>query len=115
MTITAHQISVLDQAHRQLERYINENVEKRRQLERSMVNLISFNPRQQALISHALRHPGWVYSIAAHKTIHHVSYQTARTDLLGLAEKDLFISQKSGKKWQFCATPDIETRLKAIK
>lgn len=111
----AHQISVLDQAHRQLERYLNEQVEKRRRLERSMVNLIAFNSRQQALISHALRHPGWVYTIGSHKTIHHVSYQTARTDLLGLAEQRLFISQKSGKKWQFCATPDIEIRLKTTK
>lgn len=45
-----------------------------------------FNHRQIALLDHALRNPGFEYSVNSHMTSHNVVPQTARTDLNGLVE-----------------------------
>ena len=44
------------------------------------------NHRQKVLLAHALKHLGASYRIDDHQKAHAVVYQTARTDLLGLAE-----------------------------
>ena len=43
------------------------------------------NHRQIALLISMRKHPDLVYTIASHRRSHRVTYQTARTDLLGLA------------------------------
>lgn len=40
-----------------------------------------------------------------------ITYQTARTDLLHLAELGLLIKQKFGKTFTFIATNDLEARI----
>lgn len=69
-----------------------------------------FNVRQLALLTHALQHPDTVYTIEAHRRSHNVVYQTARTDLLELAEEGLLRQQKSGKKFVFVASPRLRRR-----
>jgi hypothetical protein len=70
------------------------------------------NHRQQSVISHALRHPGFVYNIAGHRVRHAVVYQTARTDLLALAELKLLEQRKAGRTLVFVAPKDLESRLR---
>jgi Fic family protein len=72
------------------------------------------NHRQLALITHALKNPGFVYAIESHRRSHNVSYQTARTDLLGLAELRLIDRGKSGKAFIFLAPQDLRERLSSI-
>lgn len=69
-----------------------------------------FNVRQLALLSHALEHPETVYTIEAHRRSHNVVYQTARTDLLELAEEGLLVQQKMGRKFVFVAAPRLRKR-----
>lgn len=69
------------------------------------------NHRQQAVISHAVRHPRFIYNIAGHGARHEVAYQTARTDLLSLAKLGLLEQRKSGRTFVFVAPRDLETRL----
>jgi Fic family protein len=73
-----------------------------------------FNHRQRALLAHAVRHPGQVYTIAGHKERQGVVYQTARTDLLGLADAGLLVKREAGKKLVFRPAPDLERRLREL-
>ncbi|WP_092998961.1 Fic family protein [Thiohalomonas denitrificans] len=73
----------------------------------------SLNHRQTALLSHALRHPGHGYTVASHKRSHQVTTQTARTDLLKLAESGLLEQRKRGRAFVFHAPADLGDRIKA--
>lgn len=73
-----------------------------------------FNHRQRELLSHALRHPSEVYTIAGHQARQAVVYQTARTDLLSLAEAGLLTKSEAGKKLVFRPVRDLEKRLRRL-
>lgn len=69
------------------------------------------NHRQLALIRHAVRHPGASYTIEGHRQSHNVVYQTARADLLLLAEMGILDQRKVGRSFVFYVPTDIENRL----
>lgn len=72
------------------------------------------NPRQYSLLIHALKHPDFVYKIAEHRRIHGVAYDTARKDLLELADSlGLLQKQISGKSFTFTLPSDLRERIKA--
>ncbi len=73
-----------------------------------------FNHRQRELLSHALRHPTEVYTIAGHQARQAVVYQTARTDLLGLADAGLLAKNEAGKKLVFRPVRDLDKRLRRL-
>jgi hypothetical protein len=75
---------------------------------------VLLNHRQRQLISHALRHPGFHYTIQSHRLSHNVVYQTARTDLLDLAERGLLHARKVGKTWHFTPADDLEQKLATL-
>jgi Fic family protein len=70
------------------------------------------NIRQRELVLNALKKPDRVYTIYGHQQIHQVSYQTARNDLFGLAERKLFLISKSGKTFQFLPSDKLPEMLK---
>ncbi len=70
------------------------------------------NHRQRALLQHALKHPGFSYTVQSHKTSHRVAYSTARSDLLGLVERGLLLQHKVGREFMFVAAPGMEQELK---
>jgi Fic family protein len=105
------QTKVILQAIEQLHEYIARKTAEVQELESSMRSIDLFNHRQVALLRHALKHPGHRYTITGHQTSHNVVYQTARTDLLGLADAGLLIKQKRGKGWVFSVPPDLASRL----
>lgn len=71
------------------------------------------NLRQQALIAHALRHPGFAYKIISHQARQAVTYATARSDLLGLANMELLEKRKINRAFVFIAPKDLEERLRS--
>ena len=73
-----------------------------------------FNHRQRELLSHALRHPAQLYTIAEHQARQGVVYQTARTDLLGLVESGTFTKSESGKKLVFRPVSELSPRLRKL-
>ncbi len=109
-----HQIEVLRRAVNQLHKYIEDKAAKLRAIEQELRGLAHFNHRQRALLSHALRHPHTRYTFEGHRLSHNVVYQTARTDLLALADRGLLTARKQGRTWYFSPTPDLEERLAAI-
>lgn len=61
------------------------------------------NYRQRAVLATALTHPGTHFTIRPHQVAHGVVYQTARADLLDLAEKGYMRQQQHGKAFVFVA------------
>jgi Fic family protein len=69
------------------------------------------NHRQMSLIRHAFRHSGAVYTIEGHRRSHNVVYQTARADLMALAEMGLLDRRKAGRAFVFAVPSDLPERL----
>ena len=72
------------------------------------------NHRQIALLISMRKHPDLVYTIASHSRSHRVTYQTARTDLLGLAELGLVATAKHGRAFVFSLARDFDDRLRKL-
>ena len=72
------------------------------------------NHRQTALLVSMRKHPGIVYTIASHRRSHRVTYQTARTDLLGLADLGLVTVAKHGRAFVFSLARDLDERLREL-
>lgn len=111
----AHQVDVIKQAIEALQEYIRQKQHEVSEIEKILHRSQrgqTLNHRQVRLLQHAVRNPGEVYTIQRHKTSHGVSYQTARTDLLYLADDlDLLSKLKQGKRDVFIAPGDIVGRL----
>ncbi len=73
------------------------------------------NHRQIALLNHALRHPHAPYQIAGHRQSHHVTYETARTDLLELAALNLLRKDRVGRAFVFRAPADLAQQIKMLR
>jgi Fic family protein len=107
-----HQAEIIRRALKELHSYVaRKSLETRACLD-ALEKHPELNHRQQALISHAVRHPGFAYSITGHGARHGVVYQTARTDLLALARMQLLTQSKAGRALAFFAPSDLETRLR---
>jgi Fic family protein len=107
-----HQAEVIRRAILQLHTYIDrktKELEESQQLLRGCGNL---NHRQIAILGHAMRHPGTIYTIEGHQRSHNTAYDTARRDLLTLAKKDLLSMRKRGKAMVFSAISDLQEKLK---
>jgi Fic family protein len=74
----------------------------------------TLNHRQIAVISHALKNPGFAYTIRSHSRSHSVAYQTARTDLLGLTEPGLLNQYQRGKAFLFESPANLGDLIKNI-
>lgn len=111
----AHQLDVITQAVNSLRAYLARKGRERRQAEallRPASRLgAALNHRQRALLLNALKHPDSDYAIAAHQAAHRVTYATARSDLLGLAELGLLQQRKQGKAFLFRPVADLAQRL----
>jgi len=107
-----HQAEVMRKAVKELHAYINR---KTREVEESrgfIATLGWLTHRQQALLTHALKHPGNQYTVAEHQTSHGIAYATARADLLKLSEHQLLERKTVGKEFVFTAPIDLLKRLK---
>ncbi len=69
------------------------------------------NPRQLALINHALKNPQARYTVASHRTSHGVSYQTARTDLMKLADQSLLVVNTGGRAFSYVPSRELREKL----
>ncbi len=71
----------------------------------------TLNPRQLALVNHALKNPDARYTVESHQTSHNVSYETARSDLVKLAKDGLLQQQKAGRAFVFVPETDLRQKL----
>jgi len=108
------QADVIIQALRELSTYIDRKSAEVREAESTIRSLDLFNHRQSALIIEAVKSPGRRYTIKEHRHMHGVVYQTARTDLLDLANRGVLELKKKGKELVFRVPSDIGERLKRL-
>ncbi len=109
--LTYH-VKVLRRAVRELHEYIQRKTQQLEALETFVRASAELNHRQRALLSHALRHPTYRYTIESHSTSHKVVPQTARMDLHDLCQRGLLIGTKIKKRWYFAPAPDLEAKLR---
>ena len=108
------QADVIIQALQELSTYIDRKTAEVREAESTIRSLELFNHRQSALIIEAVKAPGRRYTIKEHQNMHGVVYQTARTDLLDLANRGVLELKKKGKELVFRVPSDIGERLKRL-
>lgn len=72
------------------------------------------NHRQIALLISMRKHRDRVRTIASHRRSHKVTYQTARTDLLGLAALGLVTVTKHGRAFVFSVARGCDDRLREL-
>jgi Fic family protein len=76
----------------------------------------SLNFRQLALLRHAVKKPGTVYTINEHKKLHSISYETARNDLTKMSDELTILDKfKKGKSFIFVSSHDILKRIEQAK
>ncbi|MBA3492774.1 MAG: hypothetical protein H0T87_01260 [Gammaproteobacteria bacterium] len=66
-----------------------------------------------SLLTHALKHPGYGYTVESSRRSHRVTLQTARTDLLTLARLKLVEQGKRGRALVFYAPDDLRARIES--
>jgi Fic family protein len=109
-----HQLGVIEAAGTGLRNYVNLQLERQQALGELIRVQVRFNHRQQALLGHAIRHPGWTYTIQGHQVSHGITNMTARSDLTGLVKSGLLIKEKQGKAFIFIVPGDVLERVKAV-
>lgn len=111
----SHQLDVLleaiDGVHQYIRRKQQEQSAAAALLKPGSALALHINHRQRSLLLNALKHPEKVFTIDMHRKSHGTSYQTARTDLLSLAEVGLLRQYRSGKAFVFASPPDLQRRL----
>jgi len=103
---------VIHRAIDELHQYIDRHTQQLTEAKTDLRGLTILNHRQRDLISHALRHPGQRFTIESHRNSHDVAYETARTDLMDLADRKLMQKRKVGKTWIFTPSVDLAEKLR---
>jgi DeoR/GlpR family transcriptional regulator of sugar metabolism len=80
------------------------------QLSRALSSSETLNHRQQAVLSHLIRHPHPGVTVVGHSKSHGVSYLTARKDLQDMAP-DLLRRRRIGKTDHYTPTEHFQRRL----
>ena len=89
-----------------------QEIQEAEDLVRKAANLHgAINPRQLALVNHALKTPDARYTVQSHQKSHDVSYETARSDLLGLVSAGFLEQHKRGRAFVFNPVPDLRLKL----
>lgn len=60
-----------------------------------------------------LKYPDTTYTIESHRRSHNVTYETARTDLIGLNKLGFVDANKRGRKLVYRRHPEVETRIRS--
>ena len=103
----------IGQVHEYLARQARDIDDVQRLLDR-FVPASVLNYRQVALIVSMRKHPDRLYSIESHRRSHNVTYQTARTDLLKLAERRLVTTARQGRAFVFRLADDFDERIREL-
>ena len=112
-----YNLEVMLKAIRALHEYLDKKAKEMESLSRVIRGsdlALVFNDRQIALLSHLVKHPDTVYTIAGHQRSHNVAYQTARTDVMVLSEVGLLELSKVGRKLQYRRSDELEDDLRDL-
>lgn len=108
-----YNLMAIHRAIEELNAYIKKKQQEKKSAYHFAVKYPALNFRQRTLLASALEKPQEVFTIETHSNVHGVTYQTARTDLLGLKEMGLLEMRKEGKKFIFTPVPNLAEKLDA--
>ncbi|MBI5098074.1 MAG: Fic family protein [Nitrospirae bacterium] len=106
-----YNLKAIHKAIEKLNEYIERKQKEKRHAFRFAASYPGLNLRQRTLLADAIEKPQELFTIETHSNIHGVTYQTARTDLLGLRDMGLLEMRKEGKKFIFTPVADIQKKL----
>jgi Fic family protein len=106
-----YNVRAIHKAIEKLNAYIERKQKEKEQAYRFVTKYPSLNQRQRALLSSAIKKPHEIFTIEIHANVNDVTYQTARTDLLGLKDLGLLDMRKVGKKFIFTPVADVTEKL----
>ena len=107
-----YHIGVIIRSIDALSAYVDRKLSDIQAIEDRLRHSPDLNHRQIQLLGHALRHPGFRYTVKSHGTSHGITANTARADLVKLADAGLLAATKRGRRQEFIATRDLEAVLK---
>ena len=120
----SHQ-QALQKAHLEYEKYRELKNNEISEVEKHFIKQISdttkklknkLNLRQISMLRHALAHPNSMYTINGYQNSYGISYETARKDLLQMADEYPFLKKlKDGKTFVFVSPPDLEERIEKLR
>ncbi|MFI5455074.1 MAG: Fic family protein [Isosphaerales bacterium] len=105
---------VINRAIDELYQYIDRHTKQLADAQKDLEGFTILNYRQRDLISHALRHPGQSFTTESHRNSHQVAYETARSDLMDLADRALIRKRKVGRTWIFTPAADLAEKLRRL-
>jgi Fic family protein len=108
-----YQLEVIQRAIAQLHDHLREKIKEVRDVETLLKGAVGFNYRQLALLGNALRDPDGSYSFKLHAATHNVTHETARSDLIPLADMGFLERRRQGRSFSFTPAADLADRLKA--
>jgi Fic family protein len=106
-----YNLRAIHTAIEKLNEYIARKQREKKRAFRFAIKYPSLNLRQRTLLASALEKPNEIFTIETHSRVHGTTYQTARTDLLGLKDMGLLDMRKEGKKFVFTANADLAKKL----
>jgi Fic family protein len=109
-----HHLRVIERAIEELYRYLRRKTAEIQTVERLIHTAPNFNHRQLALLGDAVRDGTHVVTMRSHATSHKVTIETARTDLLDLANRGLLEKRRVGRHHTFTPVPDLTDRLQGL-
>ena len=113
-----HQLKVIDRAIEELLTYLRRKSDEHKNLEKLLRNSTqlqqTLNHRQIAALNRAIKHPDSLFTVQSHRGAHKVTYDTARTDLLKLAELELLEKTKISRAFAFIPHPKLNEKLQGL-
>jgi Fic family protein len=109
-----YQLQVIERAIVSLYEYLARKVAESRELTALLHGASVLNHRQLLVIQNALDDPSEPLTINAQSRRNRVTYESARSDLLGLEALGLLSKQRVGKKYVFHSVADLKQRLRLI-
>jgi Fic family protein len=109
-----YQLGVIERAIESLHAYLARKVAEMREIEQLIRGSEVLNHRQLFVVQHASRDQSERFTVAAQQRQHRVTYESARSDLLGLERLGLVTKAKVGKKYVFTAQHDLADHLRHL-
>ncbi|HYM55889.1 MAG TPA: Fic family protein, partial [Solirubrobacteraceae bacterium] len=108
-----YQLEAIQRAVEQLHDYLRKKIKDVRDVEKLLKGSNHFNHRQLALLGNAIRTPDASYTFQTHAASHGVTHETARNDLIPLADMGFLEQRRQGRRYSFTPPVDLSERLRA--
>ena len=97
----SYKLKVITQSIEDFWAHYRRKVEKEKRVEKIALKLGEFNERQVSILQFFHEHKDATMDVMTHQSKFDIAYETARADLMGLAEKDLVSVVKAGNRFIF--------------